>query len=93
MVVILSENYPEHSFIKPLGCLAIVLNGLGMMNTGVHWMSDYPLGIALGYGLAKIAVKKGRVSKKNKNTNNNSFSVFPSINGYGNVGFSIQYIL
>jgi hypothetical protein len=61
------------------------------MNTGVHWMSDYPLGIALGYGLAKIAVKKGRVSKDNKN--NNVFSMFPSINHCGNVGFSINYTL
>ena len=89
MVVVLSENYPEHAFIKPLGCLAIALNGLGMMNTGVHWMSDYPLGIALGYGLAKIAVKRGRVSKKN----NNTFSMFPSISHRGNVGFSINYTL
>ena len=92
MVVVLSENYPEHAFIKPLGFLAIALNGLGMMNTGVHWISDYPLGIALGYGLAKIAVKKGRVSKKNNNINN-SFSIFPSINPRGNVGFSINYTL
>ena len=92
MVVVLSENYPEHTFIKPLGCLAIALNGLGMMNTGVHWMSDYPLGIALGYGLAKIAVKRGRVSKKNNNIKN-SFSMFPSINHRGNVGFSINYTL
>jgi len=88
MVVVLSENYPEHAFIKPLGYLAITLNGLGMMNTGVHWISDYPLGIALGYGLAKIAVKRGRVSKKN-----NTFSVFPSINHRGNVGFSVNYTL
>lgn len=30
------------------------------MNNGVHWASDYPLGLALGYGLGKVAVSHGR---------------------------------
>jgi hypothetical protein len=34
--------------------------GLQMMNNGVHWASDYPVALALGYGLGRIAVRRGR---------------------------------
>ena len=36
------------------------LLGYAMLNNGVHWASDYPVGIALGYAFAKIAVRNGR---------------------------------
>ena len=29
-----------------------------MLNNGVHWISDYPLGIAIGYGLAKVVTRR-----------------------------------
>lgn len=31
-----------------------------MMNNGAHWASDYPVAIAVGYGLGKRAVAHGR---------------------------------
>ena len=86
MVVVLSENYPEYTFIKPLGYLAVGLNAIGMMNTGVHWISDYPIGIALGYSFAKIAVKKGRTQIKTSIKTPPSFSIYPlfvSKDGFG----------
>ena len=30
-----------------------------MLNNGVHWFSDYPLSITMGYAFAKIAVTRG----------------------------------
>ena len=36
------------------------LLGYSMLNNGVHWASDYPLGIALGYAFGKLAVRNGR---------------------------------
>ena len=89
MVVVLVENYPEHIFIKPLGYTAIALNALGMMNTGVHWMSDYPLGICLGYGFAKIAVNNSRNKQPTKKP---SFLLHPSMSTDGSLGFSINYL-
>ncbi len=86
MVVVLSENYPEYTFIKPLGYLAVGLNAIGMMNTGVHWISDYPIGIALGYSFAKIAVKRGRTQIKTSLKAPPSFSIYPlfiSKDGFG----------
>jgi hypothetical protein len=59
-VTVIAENYPEYHFIRPVGYSLMGLLGYAMLNNGVHWASDYPLGIALGYGFAKLAVRHGR---------------------------------
>lgn len=59
-VTVLSENYPEYWLIRPVGYGLMTLLGVQMMNNGVHWASDYPLAIAVGYGLGKRAVANGR---------------------------------
>ncbi len=38
----------------------IGLIGLAMMNNGVHWLSDYPLALAIGYAYGKIATSRGK---------------------------------
>ena len=59
-VTVIAENYPEYHFIRPLGYSLMGLLGYSMLNNGVHWASDYPLGIALGYAFGKLAVRNGR---------------------------------
>ncbi|WP_210521278.1 phosphatase PAP2 family protein [Hymenobacter terricola] len=59
-VTVIAENYPEYHFIRPLGYSLMGLLGYSMLNNGVHWASDYPIGIALGYAFGKIAVRNGR---------------------------------
>lgn len=59
-LTVIADNYPEYKFIRPVGYTLMGLLGYSMLNNGVHWASDYPLGIAIGYGFAKIAVKHGR---------------------------------
>jgi membrane-associated phospholipid phosphatase len=59
-VTVIADNYPERRFIRPLGYSLMGLLGYSMLNNGVHWASDYPLGLALGYAFAKIAVRNGR---------------------------------
>lgn len=93
MVVVLSENYPEYSFIKPLGYLAVGLNAIGMMNTGVHWISDYPIGVALGYSFAKIAVKKGRTKKETAMKTSPSISIYPLFLSRDNFGVTVNLTL
>jgi membrane-associated phospholipid phosphatase len=53
-VVVVAENYPEIKWIRPVGYTLVGLIGVGMVNTGIHWYSDYPLGIALGYAFGMI---------------------------------------
>ena len=59
-VTVIAENYPEYHFVRPVGYSLIGLLGYAMLNNGVHWASDYPVGVALGYAFAKIAVRNGR---------------------------------
>lgn len=59
---VIAMNYPEYRFIKPLGYSLMTVLSYGMLNNSVHWAGDYPLGVALGYVFAKIAVNKGRVA-------------------------------
>ncbi len=59
-VTILAENYSEKKYIKPVGYSLIGLVGLSMINNDVHWISDYPMAIGLGYLCAKQVVKRNR---------------------------------
>jgi membrane-associated phospholipid phosphatase len=60
-VAILHYNYPEKKWIQPVGLSLMGLVGVSMLNNGVHWSSDFPLGIALGYGYGKFIAKKAKV--------------------------------
>ena len=72
-VTVIAENYPEYKLVRPIGYSLCGLLAFAMMNNGVHWASDYPLGIALGYGFAKAAVAHGRtVIKKEEATGHTS---------------------
>ncbi len=57
-VTIIGENYPEIKWIRPVGYGIAGLIGLSMINNGVHWASDFPLGIVLGYGFGKFISRK-----------------------------------
>lgn len=93
-VTIYSENYPELKLIKPIGYSVIGLVGLAMMNNGVHWLSDYPLALAIGYTYGKIATNHGRtvkyISKLRNETDKGKISLYPAYTGYGTVGFKMS---
>lgn len=55
-LTVVLENYPEWKpWLKPLGYGLVALVGIGLSNTGIHWWSDFPLGLALGYEFGMIA--------------------------------------
>ena len=55
---VLAENYPEKKWIRPVGYLLTALTGWSMVNNQVHWASDFPLGLGIGYLAGKLAVKR-----------------------------------
>jgi membrane-associated phospholipid phosphatase len=67
-VTVLTDNYPEKKWIKPVGYSITGLVGYAMINNKVHWAGDYPLAIALGYLCAKQVVKHNRRVIKNSTT-------------------------
>ncbi len=66
----IAMNYPDKKWVKPLGYGLTALTGIAMINTEVHWISDYPLALALGYVSARITHEK----------NHKKVAVFPSVN-------------
>lgn len=60
-VTVLAEDYPEYrGWILGIGYTLMGALGFQMMNNDVHWASDYPLALAIGYGLGKHAASRGR---------------------------------
>lgn len=65
-LIILSENYKEIKWIKPVGFGLMGLMGLEMLQSKVHWASDYPIAIFMGYVIGK-SIARSRI-KEVKNT-------------------------
>lgn len=55
---IIRENYPEYdAYLLPLEIGWLSVLGFAMVNNGVHWASDYPLGMAIGYLIGKESAR------------------------------------
>ncbi|MFZ1807807.1 MAG: phosphatase PAP2 family protein [Cyclobacteriaceae bacterium] len=52
---VLTLNYPEKKWIKPVGYGLMTLVSLAMINNGVHWTSDYSLALGIGYVFGKVS--------------------------------------
>lgn len=58
---IINDAYPEYSnYTIPLATVWIAALSYQMVNNGVHWASDYPLGIAMGYVFGKASAQMGK---------------------------------
>jgi len=54
-ITVIMENYPEATWLKPVGYGVLGAVGVSLVNVRYHWFSDLPLGILLGYGFGKLA--------------------------------------
>lgn len=81
---IISERYPEYNhYTYPIGAVWISALMFQMVNNGVHWASDYPLGIAMGYIFGKAATQISKKSETRAKTGDetSSWSILPTMNG------------
>lgn len=53
-MIVISENYPDQKWIRYIGYPAVALVGVGLTTTSIHWVSDFPLGLALGYSFGML---------------------------------------
>jgi hypothetical protein len=97
-VTVISRNYPEHSYIRPLGYSLMAVLAFQMMNNGVHWASDYPLALALGYSFGKIIQSRGHTVIDRKTGRivtgsteiPKSWNVAPAILGRDGIGIALR---
>lgn len=81
-VTVVAENYPEWTWVRPVGYTIVGLIGVAMANTGIHWYSDYPLGLALGYSFGMLAAHPEGFESVSS-SNSPSVSVAPLLTGQG----------
>ena len=61
-VTIIATNYPEVKWIKPVGYSLMSVLAFNMVSGKVHWVSDYPIGILIGYVMGKEIANR-RITK------------------------------
>lgn len=85
---VIAGNYPDKKWIKPVGFALMGLLSFQMVQSSVHWTSDYPLALAMGYIIGKNIVKNNvteiKATKDSKkkytyNFNASRFSYFSLI--------------
>ncbi len=98
VVTVISENYPEHRYIQPLGYSLMTVLAFQMLNNGVHWASDYPLALAIGYTMGKIAASRiHRVTRPQQipgdpaGRKTERVQLYPFFNGREALGIGIGY--
>ena len=58
-VTVIAENYPDNHWVWPAGSVLMTALSFQMVNNGVHWWSDYPLALYMGWAFGKIAAGRG----------------------------------
>ena len=48
-LTVIMENYPEATWLPWIGCPAVAALAVGLVSSGMHWWSDFPVAAALGY--------------------------------------------
>jgi len=91
-LTVVAENYPEKKYIRPLGYFLLTALSFQMVNNGVHWASDYPLGLAIGYGVGKaIAVNGKGAARRLAPQSASSIRFYPYLSPGGALGGGFSY--
>ena len=90
-VTVIAENYQEYSIVKPIGYSLASLLAFQMVNNDVHWASDYPLGIAIGYLIGKTVSKNGRTKVlKDADESTTTYDFGPTVSNNGQLGIALN---
>lgn len=80
---ILAENYPDKKWIKPVGWSLIGVLGFQMAQSKVHWISDYPIALVMGYIIGKN-IANNKIEKRGLIKSKKNYSVRWSANRFEN---------
>ena len=96
-LTVIATNYPEKKWIKPVGYSLGSLLAFNMVSGKVHWVSDYPIAILIGYVMGKnIAnrriIKQPKIGDLNlKKTKFKTDYTYTTINNTGVIGATITF--
>lgn len=93
-LTIITTNYPEYKWVKPVGYILLTGMCFQMIQSEVHWVSDYPLAVFMGYFIGKTIarnrfteLKKSEMEKKKYSYN---FSASKQ-NGINTLGIILKF--
>lgn len=76
---VLAERYPEYKVpLYSVGGVWISALMFQMINNGVHWASDYPLGIAMGWVIGRASCQIVSVKNETESEKEVSWKVLPA---------------
>jgi hypothetical protein len=91
---VITENYPEYKWIKPLGITIIAVLAFQMAQSSLHWYSDYPLSLVMGYIIGKNIAKSTFVNQNPKNGKTKKYSFkfnVKKIDGINTLGTTLTF--
>ena len=80
---VITTNYPDVKWLKPVGYTLIGGLCFQMMQSEVHWASDYPLALLIGYFSGRCIARRHFKKVKVAKTGNLSILLMLSGNAYG----------
>jgi hypothetical protein len=95
-VTVIATNYPEIKWIKPVGYTLGGVLAFNMVSGKVHWTSDYPIAVLIGYAMGKTIANR-RIIKEDLQNNlekKTTFKLdysFKKVNKYSIAGVSITF--
>ena len=80
VLTVAMNNYPNEKWLKPVGYSIVGLLGVGLVAKGMHWYSDLPLGVAMGYLFGTVVSRPKAVEAATAQEDNElKFSVAPVV--------------
>lgn len=58
--IVIYENYPDQKWIPYVGLPILAWVSTGLVATSIHWWSDFPIALALGYSMGRIITRENR---------------------------------
>ncbi|MFP7654971.1 phosphatase PAP2 family protein [Chryseobacterium proteolyticum] len=92
-ITTIADNYPDAVWIKPVGYTLAGAMAFQMMQSQVHWASDYPLALLMGYFIGKT-ISKNRYTVSGASTGKVKYKLnfIASTNlGYNMVGVNVSF--
>lgn len=59
-LTVISENYPDNDWVRPLGLVLVIPLGFQAVNSGGSWYGDFPLALFIGHTCGRVVVDKRR---------------------------------
>ncbi len=63
-LVVIMNNYPERTWLKFVGYPVLGFVSIGLVAKGMHWWSDFPLALALGYSFGNVITSRKNAKSK-----------------------------